>query len=362
MLTILITCNKEVIDDSSNQGGDSDTIATSLEKIVDINANKNFVDANGNEVYFWGLNYTNPVEIDLIEDNWDRETTWDIIDDDFQEMKSYGANVIRIHLQYNRFMVNVNTPSQASLDKLKRLVKIAEKHDLYLLVTGLAAYRKSDQPEWYDALSNQERWEAHSQFWKTVAKTIGDSPAVFGYDLMNEPVNGVECSDTMPRSECEWLPGDDFGSYHFVQNIALQPDSTETIEAWTAKLASAIRSVDNQTYITTGFLPLGNVRNISTGLDFVSTHIYPKSEDIQKDIDYTLSLTGDTPFLVTESLNLHCTKEELQIYFNAVKDDINGFMGHYSGETIEDMAGSNDIAHALRTDFLNFFMENNPNK
>src|SRR5699024_2899139 len=137
-------------------------------KIVDINANKNFVDANGNEVYFWGLNYTNPVEIDLIEDNWDRETTWDIIDDDFQEMKSYGANVIRIHLQYKWFMVNVNTPSQASLDKLKRLVKIAEKHDLYLLVTGLAAYRKSDQPEWYDALSNQERWEAHSQFWKTV--------------------------------------------------------------------------------------------------------------------------------------------------------------------------------------------------
>ena len=47
----------------------------------------------------------------------------------FQEMKSLGANVVRIHLQFGTFMESPTKPRQSSLDQLARLVKLAEETD-----------------------------------------------------------------------------------------------------------------------------------------------------------------------------------------------------------------------------------------
>ena len=43
-------------------------------------------------------------------------------------------------------------------------------------------------PPWYDALDESARWDAQAHFWEAIAEQCKTSPAVFCYDLMNEPV------------------------------------------------------------------------------------------------------------------------------------------------------------------------------
>ena len=55
--------------------------------------------------------------------------------------------------------------------------------DLYLDLTGLACYHKKDVPAWYDALSEQDRWEVQARFWEAVAGRCVEQPG----DLLLRP-------------------------------------------------------------------------------------------------------------------------------------------------------------------------------
>src|SRR5262245_46010014 len=134
----------------------------------------------------WGFNYDHDDAGRLIEDYWESE--WARVEEDFRAMKRLGANVVRVHLQFSKFMTARDRADPKALDRLGKLVGLAERVGLYLDLTGLGCYHKKDVPAWYDALSEEERWEAQARFWEAVAKTCQDSPAVFCYDLMNEPV------------------------------------------------------------------------------------------------------------------------------------------------------------------------------
>jgi len=298
---------------------------------------------SGKTFFPWGFNYTNPELIGLIEDNWDQEDTWDIIAEDFNEMRGYKANIVRIHLQYHRFMV-----------------KIAENSGLYLDITGLAAYRKSDSPEWYNSLEDSERWATHAIFWKNIAAAVGDSEAVFAFNLMNEPVVAVDCEGTSP---CEWWPGNGFGGFYFVQNIARNPNLvySTAMKDWIDLLTNAIRSEDETTMITVGFLALGSVVRFEENLDYLSIHIYPKSGEIQLSVDKVLNNQSNSPLILEEASNLLCSIEEFETFLGQIEGEYNGLMGHYFGETIEDMQNSNTFAAASRIDFIEFFKNSNPN-
>ena len=130
-------------------------------------------------------------------------------------MKRLGANVVRIHLQFGKFMKGPNEPNESALKQYARLVALAEQTNLYLDVTGLGCYHKKDVPKWYDRLSEEARWAAQANFWKYVANRSAQSPAIFCYDLMNEPV--VPGGDRKPE---DWL-GPDFAGSCFVQCITL---------------------------------------------------------------------------------------------------------------------------------------------
>jgi hypothetical protein len=132
----------------------------------------------------WGLNYGNAGR--LVEDYWEAE--WPTIVKDFRDMKSLGANVVRCHLQFGKFMDSADRPNPKALDRLGRLLRLAEETGVYLDPTGLGCYRKADVPAWYDGLTEETRWAAQARFWGAVAACCAASPAVFCYDLMNEPV------------------------------------------------------------------------------------------------------------------------------------------------------------------------------
>lgn len=161
----------------------------------------------------WGFNYDHDDSGRLIEDYWDSE--WAVVESHFAQMKKLGANVVRIHLQFGKFMDGPSDPNKKALDRLATRLSLAERERLYLDLTGLGCYHKQDVPAWYDKLSEKERWDAQARFWQAVAATCADSPAVFCHDLMNEPV--------VPggkRTDGEWLGGA-FAGKHFVQFITL---------------------------------------------------------------------------------------------------------------------------------------------
>jgi len=124
----------------------------------------------------WGHNYCGN-NGRLIEDYW--ETEWPTVIEDFREMKELGTNVVRIHLQFGKFMDRPDKPNEAALRRLARLVTLAEQTGLYLDVTGLACYRTKEVPAWYDKLDEAGRWAAQARFWEAVAERCAKSPAVF---------------------------------------------------------------------------------------------------------------------------------------------------------------------------------------
>src|SRR5690242_17231735 len=60
------------------------------------------LEATGKPFTPWGFNYDHDETGRLIEDYWHEE--WPKVEADFAEMKALGANTVRIHLQFGRFM------------------------------------------------------------------------------------------------------------------------------------------------------------------------------------------------------------------------------------------------------------------
>src|SRR4029079_15502619 len=109
---------------------------------------------------------------------------WETVEQDFREIKELGANVVRIHLQFGKFMKSANDADEVSFRQLQKLIRLADDCGLYLDLTGLACYHKQEVPTWLDQLSEQERWAAQAEFWKAVAQRCADQPAVFFFDLI----------------------------------------------------------------------------------------------------------------------------------------------------------------------------------
>lgn len=327
-----------------------------LPKILGFDKDKAFIDALGNRFFPWGFNYTEPTGIGLIDDNLYSEHSWRMIDQDFAEMKSYGANIVRVHLQYHRFMIDPETPDYPAFAALDRLVNIAEKHRLYLMITGLGAYRKSDSPAWYDQLATSERWATHAVFWRTLAAYVGHSNAVFAYDLMNEPVVSV-CPGG--NEACEWQVGNAFAGFHFVQNISIDQGRSyaRTLTEWKNTLHTAIRGEDSVTMTTVGHLSLTDLNTFEDDLDFLSIHIYPRDGEIRRAIWTIRWNVTERPLVISEFFNLYCGIDDLEYFVRELQGQYQGLIGHYDGRTIEDLATPTTLADSFRLEFLRFFLE-----
>ena len=113
---------------------------------------KGFVlEPSGRPFVPWGFNYDRDDKGRLLEDYWEAE--WAAVEAHFGQMKRQGANVVRDHLQLCKFMDGPDKPNGKELDRLGKLLGLAERLRLYLDLTGLGCYHKKDVPEWYDKLS-----------------------------------------------------------------------------------------------------------------------------------------------------------------------------------------------------------------
>lgn len=310
----------------------------------------------------WGFNYDHNAQGRLLEDYWDDE--WKSVASDFQEMKQLGANVVRIHLQFGRFMGGPDRPNRHSLNQLGRLLALAERTGLYLDLTGLGCYHKQDVPAWYDALSEAARWKAQARFWTAVAGRCAESPVVFCYDLMNEPV--------VPggrKKRTDWL-GPPFAGKHFVQFITLEQgrrSRPDVARAWIRRMTTAIRSKDRRHLITVGLVPWsldrpgltsGFVPKQVTGdLDFISVHIYPRTGHVNDALETVKGFAIGKPVLIEETFPLKCSLSELETFINRSRPTAAGWIGFYWGRTPREYRRSSGIRNALMAEWLEFFQK-----
>jgi hypothetical protein len=307
----------------------------------------------------WGVNYDHDRNGRLLEDYWNDE--WQTVVEDFAEMKALGANTVRVHLQLSKFMDAADRPNAANLARLAELVQLAERTGLYLDVTGLGCYHKRDVPAWYDALDEAERWRVQARFWRAIAEVCRASPAIFCYDLMNEPI--------LPgaKPETDWLAGA-FGDKHFVQRIALDlagRTRADVAKAWVAELASAIRDVDDGHMITVGVIPWAYVfkgakplfhsPEVGGPLDFVSVHFYPKSNDVAGALEALRVYEIGKPLVVEEIFPLQCSVDEARQFIDGSRSFADGWVSFYWGETLEENRRGKQIQHAIMAQWLEYF-------
>jgi cellulase (glycosyl hydrolase family 5) len=308
----------------------------------------------------WGFNYDHDDKGMLLEDYW--ETDWSRVAEDFQEMKDLGANVVRIHLQFGKFMDAADRPNEQSLTRLDKLVKLAEKTQLYLDLTGLGCYHKKDVPPWYDALSESDRWEAQANFWRAIAKRCKDSPAIFCYDLMNEPV--VPGGKRKPG---DWL-GPPFAGSHFVQVISLDQGNRPRPDigrAWIKKLVGAIREQDRRHLITVGLVDWSLDRpgltsgfvpeKIAVDLDFLSVHLYPKAKKVDEALETLKGFAVGKPVVIEETFPLQCSMEEFSRFIEGSERTATGWIGFYWGKTPAELRRGKTIGDAMTLHWLEFF-------
>ncbi|MCB1076575.1 MAG: cellulase family glycosylhydrolase [Verrucomicrobiae bacterium] len=300
----------------------------------------------------WGVNYDHDSTAEngrLLEDYWIDE--WPTVESDFAEIAALGANVVRIHLQVAKFMLSPTETNAASLAQLGRLLDLADRNHLYLDLTGLGCYHKQDVPPWYDALDEAGRWAVQARFWSAIARQCKDHPAVFCFDLMNEPIiSGTEKDG--------WLAGE-LGGKHFVQRLTLTPGdrSPQAIaKTWVEKLTVAIRQEDPDRLITVGVIPWALTwpkakpvfysPEVSSLLDFVCVHFYPKSGEIDKALTALSVYDIGKPMVIEETFPLGCSQEELIDFLKRSRDIAEGVVSFYWGKTIAELEA--DTEHPLQ--------------
>jgi len=308
----------------------------------------------------WGFNYDHDEEGRLLEDYW--ATEWDKVTEDFREMKQLGANVVRIHLQLAKFMADPNRPNEESLDRLHRLIMLAEQLRIYLDITGLGCYHKQDVPAWYDGLSERDRWAVQARFWEAVARRCAASPAVFCYDLMNEPVVSGG-----PRGPEGWL-GPPFAGKHFVQFICLDPAGRPRpaiAREWIRQLAGSIRMsarhhlitvglVDwslDRPGLTSGFVP----KEVAADLDFMSVHVYPKKGAVDEAIETLAGFAVGKPVVIEETFPLHCGMTDFERFIRESEKTASGWIGFYWGRTPDECRRRKTVPDAITLGWLEFF-------
>lgn len=318
---------------------------------------KGFVLSPSNKPFVpWGHNYgVNEPERSCPMD-------WRRIAHDFDDFHKMRANVARIHLQVPHYMDAPDKPNVRALAELSQLLKLAGQKGIRLDVTGLASYHVNHRAAWYDALPDDKRWAAQACFWEAVSQTCADSPAVFCYDLMNEPVAGGKRADG-------WYGGR-MADYEFVQRLSLdqgERPQAEIAKEWTHMMVSAIHKHDHIHLITIGMLPAWGPAPQVVGpeLDFIAMHIYPSAGKVAEAIKNLQQFDIGKPILVEETFPLSCGVSDERDFLLQSRGIAAGWIGQYPNETIDQLltlqrSGKLTLPQAAYLSWLELFRQVGP--
>lgn len=303
----------------------------------------------------WGHNYASvDILLRLAEDP-------ERVKREFAEMKAAGTTVARIHPELPRILSGPQAVDAKGIDGIKQLLTIAEKAGIHLKITGLANYRIKDRVAWYDKLPEQDRWHAQAFFWATIARICADSPAVFAYDLVNEP-------GAVGKPTDGWYLGR-MGDVEFCQRLSLNPgerNGDDIFREWTKLMVAAIRKHDSTHLITMGMLPFpGAYKTAAEQLDFVSPHLYPKTGKVDEEIALLKKFDWGKPIVIGETFPLSCSAVDERDFLLKSRELAHGWIGHWPDESPAELAelkktGKATIQNAIWLSWVELFKEIGP--
>jgi hypothetical protein len=319
--------------------------------------NKGFILTPSNKPFIpWGHNYA------VNEPQESGKVDWARLSRDFDDFRKMGANVARIHLQVPHYMGAPDKPNARAVAELSQLLKLAEQKGVRLDVTGLASYHIKHRAFWYDALPDKARWAAQACFWEAVSETCAKSPAVFCYDLMNEPVAGGQRKDG-------WYTGR-MGDYEFVQHLSLdqgERPQPEIAKEWTHLMVCAIHKHDQVHPITIGMLPAWGPppQVVGSELDFIAVHIYPSTGKVAEALNNLRQFDIGKPIVSEETFPLSCGVSDERDFLLQSRGIAAGWIGQYPDETPDQLlarqrSGKITISQAAYLSWIELFRELGP--
>ena len=307
---------------------------------------------SGDRFVPWGHNYAS---VDIMERLANDPAR---VEREFTEMKAAGTTVARLHPEMPHILAGPDKADSQALEQLSKLLKIAENSGIYLKITGLACYKIKDRMDWYDAMNEQERWKTQEFFWETIARTCAESPAVFAYDLVNEPAAVGKPADG-------WYTGR-MGDVEFCQRLSLDPgqrNGDDIFREWTKRMVAAIRQHDQTHLITMGMLPFpGAYKAAAEQLDFVSPHLYPKTGKVDDEIALLKQFGWGKPVVIGETFPLSCGADDERDFLLKSRDFAHGWIGHWPDESPAELAelkktGKATIHNAIWLSWVELFQE-----
>ena len=283
------------------------------------------------------------------------------VEREFGEMKAAGTTVARVHPEMFHILTGPGQSEAQALDRLERLLQIAETSGIRLKITGLACYKISERMDWYDAMEEQERWRTQAFFWETIARTCAKSPAVFAYDLVNEP-------GAVGKRADGWYLGR-MGEVEFCQRLSLDAgdrSGDDIFREWTKRMVSAIRKHDKKHLITMGMLPFPSANKAAAEqLDFVSPHLYPKAGEVDEEIKLLEKFDWGKPIVIGETFPLRCGVDDERDFLLKSRSIAHGWIGHWPDESPAQLAkleetGEATIHGAIWLSWVNLFKELGP--
>ena len=235
----------------------------------------------------------------------------------FKVMSELGVNCARVFLAAASFQPDVENIDEKSLKKLDTLIKIARESGIRLMLTGPDHWEGVPSYWRPDRFAGEKALRALERFWAVLGHRYRGEPAIFAWDLLNEP--------HLPWFEEEWRVRwnawlkNKYGSWQSLKaswgdgvaekdkwgNVAVpdnRPDAGNArlqdwqlfrehlADEWVRRQVEAIRRADGTHLVTVGYIqwsyPLVrpgnpgrysafNPRRQARWLDFVTIHFYP---------------------------------------------------------------------------------------
>ncbi len=250
----------------------------------------------------------------------------------FEVITRLGANCARVFLAAATFQPDANTVDEQALAKLDRLIEIARRRGIRLILVGPGAW-EGEPPYWQpDRFAGDEALAALDHFWATVGQRYRGEPAIFAWELANEP-------QIAPWSLPSWAPrwnawleskytnrdglkaawgqalGDNeaWGSIEMPEDVASRGDPRlldwqlfreHLADQWVQRQVRVLRDADPTHLITVGYVQWSypvirpgnpslysafNPHRQAEWLDFISIHYYPLMGRPYGSRDYWLS-------------------------------------------------------------------------
>jgi len=157
-----------------------------MELIMVSSDGQGFVERESGHPYIpFGTNYYDP-HTGWAPKIW-RQFDGEKVRQHFRLMSKTGVNCSRVFLAAASFQPDAETVNEKSLKKLDTLVTIGRETGIRLILTGPDHWEGSPSYWRPDRFAGEEALRALDHFWEVVGQRYKGEPAIFAWDLLNEP-------------------------------------------------------------------------------------------------------------------------------------------------------------------------------